>query len=1081
MATTASNPIITGATTSINTSAPKQGQGDNQALQRNAQVVAGTSTVDTVVGNVLTNVGIIPFMRSLAIEFIGYRLRPNREVWFYFDDQNINRFIQKPNVIEVNTKDAVVDARSGPRRTIKIGTDTARILHSERNEVSGNTRIYVSEFNTPNATFSIGAAITIPGTSFSSTIKSFDHLSGFIRTGTTNTSIQMSLDANSTTNDYYVGNTITILNGTNAGQGAEIVSYTAATRTATLAEPLKINSKETNLIYTIGDYRGWTSDEETSVARITSRGVISGVFHIPDPNKNSTKFRTGDRVFRILDNPRNDIQSYTTRADYRFTSNGLDTTTAQIIERDTNYTFPVVPPTPTPTRTPTPSTTRTPTPTPTRSPTASPIPGSPTPTRTPTPTSTRTPTPSQSRKIVDPCASFNRGDNPALWSWTVAPAGKKPMSQTSTSTKFLTDGAGVSLGRLMYCDSQGNLIKGSPNISQTPVESVVASSGILSLFGNLGEQLFRSEPWRIPGDITTPAGTRFTTPTDKNGRTYIKAFGAMGTYVSNPNTKAIDITGMYFWQLVYDMALNENQCIKIPHDPVAQTFYVSTKDHPDGVFVSSIDLFFKNKGELLPVEVQIRPVVNGAPSSNTMLPGATVTLDPEDIKISNSPNTSNISTNTRFTFSSPVYLNSGYEYAIVVITDDYGYDYYGAELGQKILGTDRVVSEQPFMGSVFKSQNQMTWTPLQDEDMMFVINRAKFTNETGIAIFEEDKNALLREVSSNTLYNSFDSIKANTYYDAFELRSDAIEFNNTQLAYYYKGITNSTMTLDSAYTNFKPDKRVDLDKRKVILNPQIVTKSFDMRVDLSTLNNDVSPVIYNNRQTLVGIENLINDTGLTADRFTITNAGSGYAGNGNVSITSTVGYGASAIAVANTVTGNIVSVIVTNPGVGYVDDVIATVTDGGGTGAIINVSTETGTSGGPALTRYISKTVTLIDGFDAGDLRVYLTAVKPPSSNVNVYYKVRNAQDPDKIENRNWVRMTQKTSQYTFSTNRNPIEYEYRPSMTSNNITYTTESTTYKTFNQYAIKIVLSAPDTVANSIPYVLDVRAIALPGDAY
>jgi hypothetical protein len=678
--------------------------------------------------------------------------------------------------------------------------------------------------------------------------------------------------------------------------------------------------------------------------------------------------------------------------------------------------------------------------------------------------------------VPDPCAAFNNGDDPSLWSWTVAPKGQRPLSQRSNPNDFLRSNSGLGIGRLIYTDSKGKLILGSPNISQTPLEY------------KSGKRKETSAPWRVPGEITTPAGTKFLTPTDPNGRTYIKQwirvkdeyFGAGAQGSRNP--QPIDITGVYFWQLMYDMAnYNSKQCVKIPHDPVAQTFYISTQDHPDGVFVSSVDLFFKNRGELLPVEVQIRPVVNGAPSSNTLIPGATTTLDPEDVLISNLPNTTNSSTNTRFTFSSPIYLNSGYEYAIVVITDDYGYDYYGAEKGQTILGTDRVVSVQPFLGSVFKSQNQMTWTPLQDEDMMFVINRASFSNDTGIAIFEEDKAALLREVSSNTLYNSFDSIKANTYYDAFELRSDAIEFNNTKLNYYYKGITNSSMTLDTAYTDFRPDKRVDLEDRKVILNPQLPTRSFDMRVDLETFNNDVSPVIYRDRQALVAIENLINNTGLTADRFTIADAGSGYLGNGNVSITSTAGYGASAIAVANTITGNIVSIVLTNPGVGYVDGVIATITDGGGSGAVINVSTETGTSGGPALARYISKTVTLIDGFDAGDLRVFLTAVKPPGANVNVYYKVRNALDPDRIDNRNWVRMIQKTSEYSFSTNRNPIEYEYRPSLTSNNITYTTDSTTYKVFNQFAVKIVLSSPNTVANSIPYVLDVRAIALPADAY
>ena len=145
------------------------------------------------------------------------------------------------------------------------------------------------------------------------------------------------------------------------------------------------------------------------------------------------------------------------------------------------------------------------------------------------------------------------------------------------------------------------------------------------------------------------------------------------------------------------------------------------------------------------------------------------------------------------------------------------------------------------------------------------------------------------------------------------------------------------------------------------------------------------------------------------------------------------------------------------------------------------VTTETASSGGPSWTRYISKTVTLLDGFDAGDLRAYITAVKPTGSKIDVYYKVRNALDPEPIDNRNWVHMTQQTSQYIYSKDNEQIEYEFRPSLTSNSISYSTSSATYKTFNQYAIKIVLSSNDTIASKIPYVYDVRAIAMPEDIY
>ena len=215
----------------------------------------------------------------------------------------------------------------------------------------------------------------------------------------------MSADANSTVNDFYTGNTITIVNGTNAGQSSQIVDYVAATRTATLDTPLQLNLNEGKLIYSIGDYRSWNAYDSYPVMSISSRGMISGVFHVPDPNKNpDAAFTTGDRIFRIIDNPRNDTSSYTTRAEYRFVANGLDQSVAQIIERDTDFKFPIVPPV-SPTPTPTQTSTRTPTPTKTM--TASPTQtgtGTPTvtPTRTMTGTATQTPslTPSSTHTVT---------------------------------------------------------------------------------------------------------------------------------------------------------------------------------------------------------------------------------------------------------------------------------------------------------------------------------------------------------------------------------------------------------------------------------------------------------------------------------------------------------------------------------------------------------------------------------------------------------------------------------------------------------------------------------------------------------
>jgi hypothetical protein len=60
-------------------------------------------------------------------------------------------------------------------------------------------------------------------------------------------------------------------------------------------------------------------------------------------------------------------------------------------------------------------------------------------------------------------------------------------------------------------------------------------------------------------------------------------------------------------------------------DPIAQTFMVNIEDAPNGLFIESVDLCFQNKpafgNEGDPVTVEIRPTVNGYPSSENVLSG----------------------------------------------------------------------------------------------------------------------------------------------------------------------------------------------------------------------------------------------------------------------------------------------------------------------------------------------------------------------------------------------------------------------------------------------------------------------------
>jgi hypothetical protein len=172
-----------------------------------------------------------------------------------------------------------------------------------------------------------------------------------------------------------------------------------------------------------------------------------------------------------------------------------------------------------------------------------------------------------------------------------------------------------------------------------------------------------------------------------------------------------------------------------------------------------------------------------------------------------------------------------------------------------------------------------------------------------------------------------------------------------------------------------------------------------------------------------------------------------------------------------------------------------------GTHNIINSNTDIGfsedhvASGGNAKAKYITRTVTLADGQDAEDLRVYLSAYKSKDSNVLVYYKVLNAEDSDAFGDAKWHPMDRDTGEgftsetrYSSSENREDFfEMTYKiPDYTntaraganttnSGVVEYRNSSfARFTGFKYFAIKVVLVS-ETSANP-PRVRELRAIAL-----
>jgi len=158
-------------------------------------------------------------------------------------------------------------------------------------------------------------------------------------------------------------------------------------------------------------------------------------------------------------------------------------------------------------------------------------------------------------------------------------------------------------------------------------------------------------------------------------------------------------------------------------DPLAQTFLIEDSSLEGGVFLTKIDIFFFTKDEEIPVSLDIRTVVNGNPTQ-IIVPLSKVIKDPEDVFIS-----ADASKPTSFEFESPVYLPFRQEHAIVLTSDSNQYKVFISILGEDAIDAAHAgekISEQPYIGVLFKSQNASTWTPSQYEDLMFKIYRAEF-------------------------------------------------------------------------------------------------------------------------------------------------------------------------------------------------------------------------------------------------------------------------------------------------------------------------------------------------------------------
>ncbi len=231
-------------------------------------------------------------------------------------------------------------------------------------------------------------------------------------------------------------------------------------------------------------------------------------------------------------------------------------------------------------------------------------------------------------------------------------------------------------------------------------------------------------------------------------------------------------------------------------DPVAQSFTVDTQG---GIFVTSIDLFFSNKSATAPVTMQLRTMYQGHPTQK-VIPFGEVTLDAADINTS-----TDASVATTFTFPSPVYLQDGVEYCFTMPCSTTDCTIYTARMGQKTLDGSRLISKQPTLGSMFKSQNGGTWDAEQNEDVKFDLKIALFQETTAGTITLVNDEVPVKTLQQNPLTTTSGSADIIVHHPNHGMHSTAA---NVIIAGVPSGTLNgiASTNINGTYTTIKDIK-----------------------------------------------------------------------------------------------------------------------------------------------------------------------------------------------------------------------------------------------------------------------------------
>jgi hypothetical protein len=341
-----------------------------------------------------------------------------------------------------------------------------------------------------------------------------------------------------------------------------------------------------------------------------------------------------------------------------------------------------------------------------------------------------------------------------------------------------------------------------------------------------------------------------------------------------------------------------------------------------------------------------------------------------------------------------------------------------------------------------------TQTADQNSDLMFGIEKLVFATGSGTAVLDSDYDGDARRYSQ--VYYSNETVEV---YPVANVKCEAS----------YKDADSGSQR---AYAQIISRSTTDLEQ-PMILNDYDALK---IRLTLENTNRDVAPLVDLEKNSVVLVQNIVNDLGLVQSGVVLQSGGSTYATAPAVSISGGGGSGATAHAIVSG--GAVTSVVVDNAGRGYTSAPTFSLSGGGGAGAtVVYEGFETDSHGGNALARYMTRRITLADDFETNHARVWVDANLPGGTEIEVYAKFKSVDDPTAFDLRPWVKFGRVSDAGVNSDDPDQFtEMSFEP--VGKTLSYSFGGVTYTQSKQIAFKIVMRSQNEAR--VPRLRDFRAI-------